>query len=164
MRPLVDEARTQRIRALVRSVIRRRIEGESVNESELMAVHADLMPELAERLVLAASVERARGDSAANSQAPAEAAEDLPQIPGFAVVRLIAEGGQGWVYQAEQQGTGQRVAIKVMREAVRTAGAAGRQLASRLDREARILGELEHPGVVPLWLWSSWTAFHSMNI
>jgi serine/threonine protein kinase len=58
---------------------------------------------------------------------------------------FIARGGMGVVYAAEDERLSRRVALKVLD----TPDANG-ELTSRLMREARILAQLEHPGIVPV--------------
>src|SRR5438876_945350 len=58
---------------------------------------------------------------------------------------LIARGGMGVVYAAEDEKLHRRVALKVL-DAVGT----NAELTQRLIREARILAQLEHPGIVPV--------------
>lgn len=70
---------------------------------------------------------------------PAEGA-----FPGYTIVRKIHGGGQGVVYQAVQKSTGQRVALKVIREGP----FADPRNRARLERGVRILGELNHPHIV----------------
>lgn len=67
-------------------------------------------------------------------------------LPGYQILREIHRGGQGVVYQAIQNSTGSRVAIKVMREGP-FAGAADR---ARFEREVRVLGQLGHPNIVAI--------------
>jgi len=61
------------------------------------------------------------------------------------VLDLIGRGGMGSVYLAEDRELGREVAVKVLN----AAGSAG-DLRERLRQEARILGRLEHPGIVPI--------------
>jgi serine/threonine protein kinase len=58
---------------------------------------------------------------------------------------FIARGGMGVVYAAEDEKLSRRVALKVLD----TPDADG-ELTTRLMREARILAQLEHPGIVPV--------------
>jgi eukaryotic-like serine/threonine-protein kinase len=55
----------------------------------------------------------------------------------------LGRGGMGIVYRAVDRELGRDVAIKVL-----NAGAPG--IADRLRQEARILGRLEHPGILPI--------------
>jgi eukaryotic-like serine/threonine-protein kinase len=60
--------------------------------------------------------------------------------------REVSRGGQGIVYEAVQESTGQRVALKVVH---RTLIGAERQK-QRLDREVHILATLQHPNIVSI--------------
>ncbi len=70
-----------------------------------------------------------------------------PELPGgrYALHEPVGQGGMGTVYRASDQVLGRDVAIKVLRGDVADAEAA-----LRLEREARILARLEHPGIVPV--------------
>ena len=59
----------------------------------------------------------------------------------FEVETLVGVGGMGSVFRAHDRHTGQRVAVKVLKE--RSEGAAARFLL-----EARVLADLHHPGIV----------------
>ena len=65
-------------------------------------------------------------------------------IPGCKLLGEIHRGGQGIVYKAIQTATQRTVAIKVLRAGT----LAGREEQSRFEREARILGQLQHPNIV----------------
>jgi len=80
------------------------------------------------------AIERLRGSS-------------VPGLSGtrYALRELIARGGMGVVYAAEDEKLHRRVALKVLDTAGTNA-----ELTQRLIREARILAQLEHPGIVPV--------------
>lgn len=63
----------------------------------------------------------------------------------YEVTAEIGRGGMGTVYSALDRKLNRRVALKVM-----SICDAGRQAAARLAEEARILAQLEHPGIVPV--------------
>jgi serine/threonine protein kinase len=71
----------------------------------------------------------------------------VPDLAGtrYELRELIARGGMGVVYAAEDEKLSRRVALKVLDSA-----SAAPELAQRLIREARILAQLEHPGIVPV--------------
>ncbi|HWZ99825.1 MAG TPA: serine/threonine-protein kinase [Candidatus Dormibacteraeota bacterium] len=71
----------------------------------------------------------------------------VPDLAGtrYELRELIARGGMGIVYAAEDEKLSRRVALKVLDSA-----SAAPELAQRLIREARILAQLEHPGIVPV--------------
>src|SRR6185503_6377053 len=116
----------------------RRAAGGTVPDTQVLAAHPDLMPELGEELRLLAMLERARG---AREAPPAPG---LREIPGYRLIRELHRGGQGLVYESEHVATGRRVAVKVMRDA----GWADEHSVDRFRQEVRILGDLEHPGIV----------------
>jgi serine/threonine protein kinase len=80
------------------------------------------------------AVERLRGSS-------------VPDLSGtrYELRELIARGGMGVVYLAEDEKLHRRVALKVLDTTGENA-----ELTQRLIREARILAQLEHPGIVPV--------------
>ena len=70
--------------------------------------------------------------------------------PDFSATRytlreFLARGGMGAVYLAQDQVLDRRVAIKLL-DSADPDGA----LAERLNKEARVLAQLEHPGIVPV--------------
>ena len=68
---------------------------------------------------------------------------DLPeQVPGYHVLGLIASGGMGSVYRAEQVQPQRIVALKVIRPLATSPDAL-----RRFRQEIEILGKLHHPGI-----------------
>jgi serine/threonine-protein kinase len=65
-------------------------------------------------------------------------------VAGYRIVRELGRGGMGVVYLALREQDGARVALKTIKPAV----AAGNVALLRFLREARILGELDHPNIV----------------
>src|SRR5215813_6410562 len=74
-------------------------------------------------------------------------AGEAPDFSGtrYALAEFLARGGMGAVYLAGDRVLGRRVAIKVLD----VSDSDGR-LAERLNQEARVLAQLEHPGIVPV--------------
>ena len=68
------------------------------------------------------------------------------RVGSYRILRVIASGGMGVVYEAEQDNPRRRVALKLMR-----VQAATRSLRRRFEREARLLGQLEHPGIARIY-------------
>lgn len=66
-------------------------------------------------------------------------------IGGFRVLRTIARGGMGVVYEAEQTHPKRSVALKVLPLAVGLGGAA------RLEHEASVLARLLHPAIAQMY-------------
>jgi len=80
---------------------------------------------------------------------PAEPGHDpLPgcDIGGVTVVRLMAEGGMGRVYEATQEKPKRTVAVKVMRP-----GLTSPSILRRFEYEAEVLGRLQHPGIAHIY-------------
>ena len=60
------------------------------------------------------------------------------------MVRLIATGGHGSVYEAEHRALGRRVAVKVLRQDLLDSA----EMVARFLREARAVSRIRAPGVV----------------
>ncbi len=76
-----------------------------------------------------------------------ESAAVLPSLVGrFRIVRKIAEGGMGTVFEAEQAQPRRRVALKVIRKAM-----ASDSFRRRFEHEVEILGQLRHPGIAQVY-------------
>jgi len=97
-----------------------------------------------QRLVRAAwaQFEQIRGLSSGGRTLPASGI----QIPGYRILAEIHRGGQGVVYQAIQESTRRKVAIKVLKDGP---FAYGVELA-RFEREVDVLSRLHHPHVVAI--------------
>jgi eukaryotic-like serine/threonine-protein kinase len=72
---------------------------------------------------------------------------NLPDLSGtrYQLLERVARGGMGTVYTALDETLDRRVALKVL-----DIPAPDGDLARRLNREARVLALLEHPGIVPV--------------
>jgi serine/threonine-protein kinase len=75
------------------------------------------------------------------------AVADIPDLSGtrYVLGDKLGEGGMGGVYCVEDTALSRQVALK----AIRVVDSSG-QLAARLLREAKIIAQLEHPGIVPV--------------
>jgi serine/threonine-protein kinase PpkA len=71
----------------------------------------------------------------------------LPQIPGYSVEREIGRGGMARVYLAVQRKFGRLVAIKLVSSEFSDRPDFG----VRFVREARIVSQLHHPGIVQVY-------------
>lgn len=71
---------------------------------------------------------------------------DPALLPGYELVREVARGGQGVVYEAIQIETKRRVAIKLIE-----AGEADGRTRRRVEREAELAASLRHPNIVSLF-------------
>ncbi len=69
------------------------------------------------------------------------------KIDGFVIVRLIARGGMGEVYEAYEQALDRKVALKIVTPNTNKAA----DLVRRFMREARILAKVNHPNIVTVY-------------
>src|SRR5438105_674641 len=74
-----------------------------------------------------------------------DASMSLEIMPGYRLGRRLGQGAGGTVFEAEQLGVGRIVAVKMLSEPGDPA------LRTRFLREARMLAELRHPHVVPVF-------------
>lgn len=143
-----DPSRANEVRRLVDEVRRRRAAGESVSDDAVLRANPRLLPELKEGLAALRGSRPSRSSSRAgdvSKAAPARTAgAGAAAIPGFTLIREVARGGQGVVYQARLESTGRIVAVKVLQ-----GGAfVGEMKRERFDREVRILAALTHRNIV----------------
>ncbi len=76
-----------------------------------------------------------------------EPPKPLPEtIGGYRIIKKLGEGGMGVVYEAEQANPRRTVALKVIQ-----AGAVSRSALRRFEREAEVLGQLQHPGIAQIY-------------
>lgn len=72
-----------------------------------------------------------------------DVAPDIPdRIGEYRIIRKIAEGGMGSVYEAAQEHPQRTVALKTLRDGLRSPG-----LMRRFEREIRLLARLNHPRI-----------------
>ncbi len=69
------------------------------------------------------------------------------ELPGYRIIRKIAQGGMSTVYLAIQLSVGREVALKVMSPALN----ADPVFSERFQREANIVGQLSHPNIVAIY-------------
>lgn len=90
-----------------------------------------------------------KGLTAAVGIEPAKPGEDSLlgcDIGGVRIIRLIAEGGMGRVYEGKQDKPNRTVAVKVMRP-----GLTSPSILKRFEYEAEVLGRLQHPGIAHIY-------------
>jgi serine/threonine protein kinase len=83
---------------------------------------------------------------------PTELAEPAAALPikdfsGYTLLREIHRGGQGVVYQALQQSTHRKVAVKVLLEGAY----ASKSARQRFEREIELVASLRHPNVISVF-------------
>jgi eukaryotic-like serine/threonine-protein kinase len=73
-------------------------------------------------------------------------------LGGFLVLHAIGSGGMGIVYAAQQERPRRTVAIKVLRRGFRRP-----EILKRFEREAELLGRLQHPGIAQVFAFQAGT-------
>src|SRR4051812_5970262 len=68
-------------------------------------------------------------------------------VDRFRIGEELARGGMGVVYRAEQPSVGRDVAVKVLHDHYR----GDARMAARFVAEARVTGQLQHPGIPPVF-------------
>jgi WD40 repeat protein/predicted Ser/Thr protein kinase len=119
----------------------------------LLACDADFTEGAGDDGLLKSPIVRAPGPATAEAKEPSVTVSpghpvtlSSSQVGRYRVLRLIAEGGMGVVYEAEQDNPRRHVALKVIRT-----GLASPALLTRFRHEAQILGRLHHPGIAPIY-------------
>ncbi len=113
----------------------------------LLACDADFPDDAGEGLLKSPVVRAPEPTSAgADKPTPALLPRTLVRVGSYRILRCIAEGGMGVVYEAEQDSPRRTVALKVIRPNL--ASPAVRQ---RFTHEAQILGRLHHPGIAQVY-------------
>ncbi|MFN7020410.1 MAG: WD40 repeat domain-containing serine/threonine protein kinase, partial [Phycisphaerales bacterium] len=82
--------------------------------------------------------------NALSTSPPGPPATDI--LPGYRIVAEIARGGQGTVYEAVQNQTKRRVALKML-----DPGPKASRARRRIEREAEIAAGLRHPNIVTIY-------------
>ncbi len=95
--------------------------------------------------LLAADETRSRGELPSPSPTVHEAPQ--PAIAGYRIVRSLDKGGQGVVYQAVQESTKRKVAIKVLLHGAH----ASRSARVRFQREIELVAQLKHPNIISIF-------------
>lgn len=70
-----------------------------------------------------------------------------PHFPNLKIVERIGHGGMGVVYRAEQVPLGRTIALKILRPDL----VQDQAFADRFQREAQLLGKLQHPNIVNIF-------------
>ncbi len=144
-----EPERNSLLTQVLHSIARRLAVGEVVDDAEVVAAHPALMPELGEQLGALRRVEQARTRATTNEVRSEEeetaASGTWPiTIPGCELTQEVFRGGQAVVYKAFHPATGRHVAVKVLRNAPFHEPSDR----ARLQREVRILAQLQHPNIV----------------
>src|SRR5258705_7736124 len=94
--------------------------------------------------------EDASGETTVSPYATAPARAMAPGVPEsigrYRILRLVAQGGMGAVYEAEQEKPHRIVALKVIKP-----GYANAEMTRRFEQESQALGRLHHPGIAQIY-------------
>ncbi|MDQ0691579.1 serine/threonine-protein kinase [Arthrobacter sp. W4I7] len=71
-----------------------------------------------------------------------------PRVPGYAVGRLLGQGGSSSVWLVKEERTGREFALKCFRRAARRAARGEAMTEEGIRREIRILSVLDHPHLI----------------
>jgi serine/threonine protein kinase/WD40 repeat protein len=121
--------------------------GEQPSIAEFASRYPEHANEIRELLSTLRVIEKAKPTSVKSSANYRSMELPIPsQLGDYRIIREVARGGMGIVYEAEQQALGRRVALKVL-----SAPAARKpQNLVRFSREARSAGRLHHTNIVPV--------------
>jgi serine/threonine protein kinase len=72
---------------------------------------------------------------------------ETPEVAGYQLLKELARGGMGIIYQARDLTINRNVAIKLLHERFSSDSPAAR----RFLEEAQITGQLQHPGIPPIY-------------
>jgi tetratricopeptide (TPR) repeat protein len=86
------------------------------------------------------------GSSAETARAVTEVSLLGQRIGRYRIIRSIAAGGMGAVYEAQQEDPRRAVALKLMRR-----GIASQSALRRFEHEAQLLARLRHPGIAQVY-------------
>jgi len=117
------------------------------DESLIQEVHSLLAESQdGDRFLEAPVVEGAATALAANVPQAVDVRPMPAAIGPYRVIRLLGEGGMGFVYEAEQDQPRRTVALKVIKP-----GFAAAETLWRFQHESQALGRLQHPGIAQIY-------------
>lgn len=82
------------------------------------------------------------------------------KIEGYRILRELHRGGQGIVYQAIQEATKRKVAIKILLDGALASPSAKR----RFDREVALVAHLKHPNIITIFDSGTTAAGHRYSV
>ena len=85
---------------------------------------------------------------------------DTITIPGYSILRKLGQGGMASVYRAAQHSLEREVALKVMSPLLNS----DPSFAARFKREARIVAQLSHASIVPVFEVGEYQSCHYLSM
>ena len=79
-----------------------------------------------------------------------ETHSEIGEIEGYQVQDILGEGGYGMVYNAIQNSTKKKVALKTLKFKPDLSEVKRQQLLKRFERETKLCAEINHPNIVQL--------------
>ena len=116
----------------------------AVDPEKVIRDYAERHPHLADELREMAKIQRKLDQTGTTEQAPPQ---QPAQLGDFRIIRPIAEGGMGTIYEAIQEPLGRQVAVKTIRRPDNHLTGA---LQARFLREQKVLARLHHTHIVPI--------------
>ncbi len=137
----------------------RRGERPSIREyTEQYPEQADEVRDVLEAVALVECHKPESDDEVGSFSAPRvpTALRNLPeQLGDFQLIRYVAEGGMGYVYEAQQISMDRRVALKILKPHL-----VGHKSLGRFRREFQLPGKLHHNNIVPVFAVGQSDGFH----
>jgi hypothetical protein len=141
-----DADRDGRLEEILRRYLKAVDEGRPVNRQRLIEQHPDLAEDLRAFFAEQDAAEAVMGTAVVPLPGPASPARP-PRVSRYDLQEELGRGGMGAVLKGRDTDLGRDVAVKVLLEERRDKA----DLALRFVEEAQIAGQLQHPGVVPVY-------------
>ncbi|WP_437228729.1 serine/threonine protein kinase [Planctomicrobium sp. SH661] len=143
-----DSSGRDHMEEIASDYLRRLRSGERLDLEAFAAQFPALSEELKEFLPMVAAMEEwkvQREFKAAQPPIPEQI--EVTQLGEYRIIREIARGGMGVVFEAEQPNLNRRVAVKLLPWKFPKKS----MLAEQFQREARTAAQLQHPNIVPVF-------------
>lgn len=156
-----DDADAELLDRLATEFVSRYRQGERPPVAEYAEQYPDLADEIRDLFPTIAQMEGLKVDIERPTEAepgalPPRGRMKIRELGDFRIIREIARGGMGIVYEAEQTSLGRRVALKVLP----LLSMLNPELIRRFQREARTAGRLHHSNIVPVFGVGESAGFH----
>ncbi|WP_437187227.1 serine/threonine protein kinase [Planctomicrobium sp. SH668] len=122
-------------------------EGKNPSIDEFSCRHPTLAADLKEFLPIVAAMEDWKSHRTTTNQTSIPNTFEISHLGEFRIIREIARGGMGVVFEAEQPSLNRRVAVKLLPSKITSHS----RWAEQFQSEARIAAHLQHPNIVPVF-------------